>query len=377
MIRSMTINPGRIGRLDAAVAAVAVALATVYMAVQPSDASLPDATYWAVPFFALIVAPLVWRRVNPLLAAGAAAAFAALHVALFTDTVIRCGILIPLCFILAFAVGARLDRGPSLLGLGCCLLVGFFGCAFDGPTGADVWAMTFVAPVAIAIWGVGLIVRSRGRMVTELQQRTEQLRSARDERARLEVAGDRARLSAELDGLLQRRLALLGELADGGDAADPVAAAATLGRIETESRSTLEEMRAMVGVLRDDAADDEIAAQPALTQLDGLLVRAKGAGARLTVEGNPRALPAGVELSAYRVVEHLLDALEDAPGIAVNVRFAEDMLELTVGGPMRRRGEVSAAVARARERVELHRGSLQTSTKGGRTEAVAALPVLA
>lgn len=375
MIRSMTINPGRIGRLDAAVAAVAVALATVYMAVQPSDSSLPDATYWAVPFFALIVAPLAWRRVNPLMAAGAAAAFAGLHVALFTDTVIRCGILIPLCFILAFAVGARLDRGPSIVGLGCCLLVGFFGCAFDGPTGADVWAMTFVAPVAIAIWGVGLIVRSRGRMVTELQQRTEQLRSARDERARLEVADDRARLSAELDGLLQRRLSLLAELADGGDAADPDAAAATLAQIETESRSTLEEMRAMVGVLRDDAADDEIAAQPALTQLDGLLVRAKGAGARLTVEGSPRALPAGVELSAYRVVEHLLDAVQDAPGVEVRVRFADQALELRVTGPMRRRG--AAAIERARERAALDHGRLEATMADGRADAVVSLPILA
>ena len=46
-------------------------------------------------------------------------------------------------------------------------------------------------------------------------------------------------------------------------------------------------------------------------------MRAKGADARLTVEGSPRALPAGVELSAYRVVEHLLDALDDAPGVDV------------------------------------------------------------
>ena len=76
----------------------------------------------------------------------------------------------------------------------------------------------------------------------------------------------------------------------------------------------------MVGVLRDDASAAEIAAQPALTQLDGLLVRAKGAGAKLTVEGNPRALPAGVELSAYRVVEHLLEAVQDAPGVEVGPR---------------------------------------------------------
>ncbi len=375
MIRSMTINPARIGWLDIAVAAVAVGLATVYMSFEPGSSETPDASWWAVPFFALIAVPLLWRRVSPLVAAGGCAALAGLHVALFTDTVIRCGILIPLCFILAFAVGARLDLNPALLGLGLTLLVGLFGCAFDAPTGADVWAMTFVAPVAVAVWVVGRIVRSRGRLVGELQDRTEQLRAARDERARLEVADDRARLSAELDGLLQRRLGVLADLAAAGDAADPDAAAATLARIEAESRSTLEEMRAMVGVLRDDAGDAEIASQPALTQLEGLLLRAKGAGARLTVEGSPRALPAGVELSAYRVVEHLLDAVQDAPGVEVGVRFADQALELRVTGPMRRRG--AAAIERARERAALDHGRLEATMDGGRAEAVVSLPILA
>lgn len=375
MIRSMATNPAGIGRLDIVVAAVAVGLATAYMAYQPTDPATPDASWWAVPFFALIAVPLPWRRVSPLLAAGGCAALAGLHVALFTDTVIRCGILIPLCFILAFAVGARLDRTPALLGLGVTLLVGFFGCAFDAPTGADAAAMSFVAPVALAIWIVGRIVRSRGRMVGELQQRTAELRTARDERARLEVADDRARLSAELDGLLQRRLSLLAGLADDGDAADPEAAAATLARIEAESRGTLEEMRAMVGVLRNDAPDGEAAGQPALTQLEGLLVRAKGAGARLTVDGSPRALPAGVELSAYRVVEHLLDAVQDAPGVEVGVRFADQALELRVTGRMRRRGAV--AIERARERAALDHGRLGATVDGGRAEAVVSLPILA
>jgi signal transduction histidine kinase len=375
MIRSMTTNPARIGRLDIAVATVAVGLATAYMAIQPADSETPDASWWAVPFFALIAVPLLWRRVNPLVAAGGCAALAGLHVALFTDTVIRCGILIPLCFILAFAVGARLDLTSGLLGLGAVMLVGLFGCAFDAPNGADVSAMWFVAPVAVAIWVVGRIVRSRGRMVDELQRRTEELRAARDERARLEVADDRARLSAELDGLLQRRLGVLADLAAGGDAADPEAAAATLARIEAESRGTLEEMRAMVGVLRDDDAAAEIASQPALTQLDGLLVRAKGAGAKLTVEGNPRALPAGVELSAYRVVEHLLEAVQDAPGVEVGVRFADQALELRVTGPLRRRG--AAAIERARERAALDQGHLEATTVDGRAEAVVSLPILA
>ncbi|HET6689930.1 MAG TPA: hypothetical protein VFG74_03605 [Miltoncostaeaceae bacterium] len=371
----MTITPARVGRLDVAVATVAVGLAAAYMAIQPPDPETPDASWWSVPLFALIAVPLLWRRVSPLLAAGGCAALAGLHVAFFTDTVIRCGILIPLCFILAFAVGARLDLNPALLGLGCVLLVGFFGCAFDAPGGADVWAMTFVAPVAAAVWAVGRIVRSRGRMVTELRRRTEELRTARDERARLEVADDRARLSSELDGLLQRRLGVLADLAAGGDAADAEAAAATLALIEAESRGTLEEMRGMVGVLRDGASAAEIASQPALTQLDGLLVRAKGAGAKLTVEGNPRALPAGVELSAYRVVEHLLEAVRDAPGVEVGVCFADQALELRVTGPLRRRG--GAAIERARERAALDHGRLEATVDGGRAEAVVSLPILA
>jgi hypothetical protein len=128
-------------------------------------------------------------------------------------------------------------------------------------------------------------------------------------------------------------------------------------------------------VLRDDAGDAGIASQPALTQLDGLLVRAKGAGARLTVDGNPRALPAGVELSAYRVVEHLLEAVQDAPGVEVGVRFADDALELRVTGPLRRRG--AAAIERARERAQLDHGRLEATTADGRAEALVSLPILA
>jgi hypothetical protein len=69
--------------------------------------------------------------------------------------------------------------------------------------------------------------------------------------------------------------------------------------------------------------------------LSGLLARATSADARLIVDGDPRTLPAGLELSGYRIVEHLLLALEDAPEAAVAVRlcFRPDLLELNVSGP--------------------------------------------
>lgn len=376
MIRSMTDILGRVGRLDVAIAALGVALAAVYMAVQVPDDSV-EATWPAVPLLALCAVPLLWRRISPLAASLGALAASGLHVALFGDDVIRCGILAPLALVLAFAVGARLGLRDSLLGLVATLGIALLGTAPDHPTGADFGAFyAFIGPILIGVWGVGRLVHSRGRMVRELETRTGELRTARDERARMEVAGDRARLSAELDGLLQRRLAALTALADGGAAAaDPAVMGAALARIERESRGTLQEMRALVGVLRDEATGAETAPQPTLTQLDALLVRAKGAGARLSVEGRPRALPAGVELSAYRVVEHLLEALGDAPDVAVTVRFADDALELRVSGPVRRRG--AAAIDRARERARLHQGDVAVTTDGGRAEALVSLPLLA
>jgi hypothetical protein len=374
MISSMTDTRARIGRLDVAIAAIASAVALVYMASEHWDDSL-RVSLLAAPLFVAITIPLLWRRVAPLVAVAASLAALGVHIGIYGHGAIRCGIVLPVAFLFAFAAGARLDLPRSLMALALALGLGFAVCLSDAPTGADLAAMSFVGPISVVVWATGRVVRSRGRMVVELEERTSELRAARDERARLEIADDRARLSAELDELLQRRLGELARLADGGGDVDMDVAAARLAAIEHESRRTLEEMRAVVGVLRSAEDGAPTAPQPALVQLDALLLRVKGAGARLTVEGNPRALPAGVELSAYRVVEHLLEALDDADGVEVRVRFADDALEISVAGPVRRRG--AEAIERARERVALHSGTLQANTRDGRAEAVASLPIFA
>jgi hypothetical protein len=134
-------------------------------------------------------------------------------------------------------------------------------------------------------------------------------------------------------------------------------------------------MRAVVGVLRDDNGAAPTAPAPTLEHLEALLCRARGEGARLEVQGNPRVLPAGVELSAYRVVEQLLSVLDDADDVRVRIAFGDDALELAVAGPLRRRADAGSALERARERVELHRGTFRATTRHGRAEAVAQLPV--
>ncbi len=215
-------------------------------------------------------------------------------------------------------------------------------------------------PSPLAVWGAGRLLHSRSKVSAALSARTAELREARDRRAELEITADRARVSGELDELLHRRLGELAAMAEaGGATSDPVAAEAALHEIENESRRTLDQMRTVVGVLRDGPETDGREPQPTLTHLEALLLRARGGDARLIVEGNPRVLPAGVELAAYRIVEHLLDTLEDVP-VDVTVRFGDDALELAVAGPARRRN--AAAIKRAQERVQLHRGTLRSTT---------------
>jgi signal transduction histidine kinase len=325
----------------------------------------------AIVLFPLVTVPLLWRRVAPIEAAAAALAGLAVNELLVGTDVVRCGVVFPTAFIFAFTTGSQLAVRGARKGLALALGLVFL----DGAVEFGPFVPAVMGAVAVAMWGIGRVVRSRGRMADELEVRTAELREARDERARLEVVSDRAQLSAELDELLQRRLGTLAQMAEGVPPGDPDQATRKLADIERESRRTLEEMRAVVGVLRDDASEAPTAPQPALTHLQALLVRAKGAGARLTVEGNPRVLPPAVELSAYRIAEQLLTALEDAPDVEVRVRFGDDAFELAVSGPARRRAK--ASIERARERVRLQQGTLQATVRGGRAEAEVSLPVLA
>jgi glucose-6-phosphate-specific signal transduction histidine kinase len=372
MLRSMTTLKRSVTPFDALLTAVFVVLAVLFMvAVQEEEGG----SWLAAPVFALVPLTLLFRRVSPIAALCGFIAAIGLHIALF-GTLTRCGLAFPVEFFLVFAAGARLGWRGAVAGLvlawaGACLLLGW-----DESAPLDE-AGVYICVLLSVVWAIARLVHLRGRNVQRLQEQTAALRTARDERARMEVAMDRARLSADLDELLQRRLGELAHLAERGAGEEGAAATATLQDIEHGSRRTLEEMRAVVGVLRSAGEEDPVAPQPTLTHLEAMLLRAKGAEARLTVDGSPRALPAGVELSAYRIVEHLLDALDDAPDVSVRVGFGADALNIAVSGPAARRGVAATAIERARERVALHSGTLEAETRGGRAEAVAHLPIAA
>ena len=377
MISLMPTDGPRIARRDVAIALVFAVLGVAGIGWLQDGAHGGRAP--ARPIMGLVillaVVPVLWRRRAPLLAAAGTLAGTAIHVAAY-GTITRCGLLLPVVFVEAFAVATWLERRDALVGL--ALVLGTSVVCLSADESAGWSGLTIAVPVSLTVWAIGRVVRSRAAMADRLHERNAQLRAQRETNARLEVESDRVRLSGELDGLLRTRLADLAQLADAGAAAQDEDAAPLLARIEADSRATLQQMRSIVGLLRDDDADDAAltAPQPTLAHLDALLLNVKGTEARLEVVGEPRVLPAGLELSAYRVVEHLLSATADAPGVRIEIDFHGDGLQLTVSGPARTsRRRTEAALDRARERLALHHGSLTAEIAGGRTRATAAFPV--
>jgi signal transduction histidine kinase len=374
MIPSMLIGGPRIARRDVVIAVLFAVLAVPFIGWgQDGHHGHTFASARPVMGFVILLAviPVLWRRRAPLLAAAGTLIGTAIHVAAY-GTITRCGLLLPLLFVEGFAVAAWLDRREAYVGL--ALVLGSSVVCLSADKSAGWSGLTVAVPVTLAVWWIGRVVRTRAGMVASLRERNAELSAQRETNARLAVKSDRVRLSAELDNLLRTRLSELTQLAEAG-ARDDEDAGDVLARIEAESRATLDQMRSVVGLLRDgDATAKE--PQPTLAHLDALLLHEKGTEARLTVTGEPRVLPAGLELSAYRVIEHLLDTTGDVPGVQVHLDFGADALEVTVSGPARSsRRRTEAALDRARERLTLHHGSLESEIAGGHARATAALPV--
>jgi len=376
----------RIG--DYALAGVLTALGVLLMEfdVRSTDASvarqvadgsmvhaLSSHSPWMIPVFAAATIPVLWWRRSLLAVTGIAIVVMALHDVLF-GWVTRCGAGLPLALVLAFLGALTYERAKAWLAAGLSALLAFAVVVVDATTGPNVIGL--VLPVMLIVFGIGWAVRRRAVLNRELKARDIELRRLRDERAALVITDDRARLSQQLDGLLQERLAQLTTAAESADGLAPEQAKALLESIETDSRRTLDDMREIVGLLR--GGDAGLAPTPTVAHLDALLAQHQSAHAQLTVTGNPRSLPASVELSAYRIVEHLIAALADQPDapIAVAVRFDETALEIRVTGPVSKSAEVKEVIARAKERARLLGGTLDVKIARGRAGAVAQLPVL-
>jgi len=322
---------------DAFVLALAVS-----MQLEIALTDVPGQTVVLVPATLLYTLPLLLRRSLPFLAP--AIAFA-VHIAIsFTDPhAVGSYVTGELALGAAFwVVGAWNDRIRTVAGL----VLGLATVAVIAATDDRVRVGEMVNGwlLGTITWGVALVLQVRSRRVAAAEERAARAERDRDERMRRAVAEERGRIARELHDVVAHSVSVMTVQAGAARmllSGDPGRATEPLRAVEETGRQALTELRRLLSILRavDHRANPDgepvPAPQPGLDDLPALLdsIRAAGLPAELTIVGRPRALPPGVALAAYRIVqEALTNSLKHAgPAHArVSIRFTQDGVELEV-----------------------------------------------
>jgi signal transduction histidine kinase len=245
--------------------------------------------------------------------------------------------------------------------------------------------------VALAAVTVPAARRRLRRARAEAAERDALRRTARETMLELTARGERARIARELHDVVAHHISMISVRAETARVAVPgmpEQGAEHLRAIGDTARTALTEMRRLLGVLREDTGDEppDRRPQPGLQELLELVDQTRESGrarTRLIVRGPVTSLDAGVELTAYRIVqEALTNARRHAPGAAVDVEvgYAEDTLLLRVrdngpGPPHAPRGALGHGLAGMRERAAAVGGRLSTGpAPGGGFVVEAVLP---
>ncbi|WP_329554349.1 sensor histidine kinase [Streptomyces sp. NBC_00696] len=195
-------------------------------------------------------------------------------------------------------------------------------------------------PFALA-WVLGDSMRTRRAYFAQLEERAARLEKEREAQAKVAVAAERARIARELHDVVAHNVSVMVVQADGAayvlDSA-PDQAKKALETISSTGRQALAEMRRLLGVLRTGEHKEagEYVPQPDVEQIDDLVeqCRTSGLPVDFKVEGTPRPLPSGVELTAYRIVQEALTNTRKHggpnTGASVRLLYFDDGLGLLV-----------------------------------------------
>jgi signal transduction histidine kinase len=309
---------------------------------------------WAILLVLAINLPLAWRRRWPIpVGLVVAAASIGYGVTPYPDLAVP----IPLGALVAFYTVLTLCRRRTAFMIGAITCTVGLGAMLLPVTNADATDFAFVALLLGATWALGDSAATRRAYTAELEARADRLERERELEARRAAAEERARIARELHDVIAHNVSMMVVQAEAGPVAverDPAIAAAAFDTIGATGRQALGEMRRLLGVLRsdDERSGPSLGPQPGLDQLPALVdqVRQAGLETRLRVEGEPRPLPPGMDLSAYRIVqEALTNAVRHAgPGTAtVLVRYGDGDLRLEVLNDRRPRGAGAPAGRRS------------------------------
>ena len=333
---------------------------------------------FAVPVLAVIVTlfttlPLALRRYRPL---------EVLAVTVIAETVLlifRSGAGAPFGVIVAlYTVAAYCERRVSIRAAALTALPITVGVIVHNGSHAGA-VIPELAVFAIA-WVIGDNLRTRRAYLAELEARAARLEREREEKADRAVADERARIARELHDVIAHNVSVMVVQAAAGEDVfdeDPGKARDSLAAVASTGRAALAELRRLLGVIRaeDDRGEPAYTPQPGIEYIDDLVrqVRETGLPVELSVLGEPRPVPEGVGLCAYRIVqEALTNTLKHAHASTaqVQLRYVPDALELQVLDDGSRAVAVNGESAGQgligmRERVALFGGELTAGPRRG------------
>jgi signal transduction histidine kinase len=278
-----------------------------------------------------------------------------------------------------YAVGAFTELRTALAGLALAVVGTALHAAVFSP---DALVPATLGGAALP-WVAGRTVRGRRGLARELKEKAVRMVLAREQEAQAATTAERVRVARELHDAVAHNLSVIAIQAGGADGLverDPERAAQVAALIESVGRDTLAELGRLV--------DATAAPQPSLELVDGLARRAREGGlpVELSVEGERPALPAGVDLAAYRIVQEALANVSKHAGTArasVVVRYLRHAVEVEVaddgrggnGSQPQGRGGGHGLVG-IRERVALYDGTVHIGRRpGGGFLVHARLPV--
>jgi signal transduction histidine kinase len=339
----------------------------------------------------VICAPIAIRRRSPVLALAISSLGILVHILIGWPE----GTLPLAVLFLTYTVGAWCSRRAAVGGLAAvCTTILVLGLS-DSP-GLDAVGMLGVIAQFAAAWAIGVALRNRRAATDARVHEAEERAEAERQSAARVLAEQRLRIAQELHDVVAHSMSVIAVQAGvGAHVLDerPEQARAALEAISATSRGTLTELRRLLGVLRDsDGARSHVPA-PGLVDLPRLVddVRAAGVPVALHVEGAADSVHAGVELSAYRVVQEALTNVIKHAGkpsrVDVTVRYLDGSLAVEIiddGRGLAARsgnGDIGAldgaghGLVGMRERVELWGGDLSVGpAPGGGYRVEALLP---
>jgi signal transduction histidine kinase len=275
-----------------------------------------------------------------------------------------------------YSVAAHSERKRAIAG---AVIVAAFVLLFEIPALVEGGRVDDLAGEWLFLGGVWLLgrwVRQRRQRTADLERQAADLEADRSALAREAVADERARIAREMHDAVAHSVSVMVLQAGAAEqvlATAPECARESLVTIQDTGREAIVELRRMLGLLRDPVADVSLAPQPSVDRLDALLeqVRAAGLPVELTVEGEPRRLPPGIDRSAFRIVqEGLTNALKHArAGHAdVTVSYTPDEVRIVVrddGDGASQNHDPGYGLAGMRERVKIYGGEMSAGSENG------------